>query len=74
MGPGSVIEAGDVPLQVVETPGMRPDHVAYVVGERPGGFGRPRVGGVPRSRLAGRAVPARGSGAEAGRYMYNSNF
>ena len=37
VGEGSVIEAGDVPLQVVETPGLRPDHVAYVVGERPGG-------------------------------------
>lgn len=28
---GSVIEVGDVPLQVIETPGTQPEHVAYVV-------------------------------------------
>jgi glyoxylase-like metal-dependent hydrolase (beta-lactamase superfamily II)/8-oxo-dGTP pyrophosphatase MutT (NUDIX family) len=30
---GEVVELGDVPLRVVGTPGPRPDHVAYVVGE-----------------------------------------
>jgi glyoxylase-like metal-dependent hydrolase (beta-lactamase superfamily II) len=36
VGEGSVIEVGDVPLRVVETPGLRPDHVAFMVGERSG--------------------------------------
>ena len=30
---GEVIEAGDVPIRVVATPGPRPDHVAFVVWE-----------------------------------------
>jgi glyoxylase-like metal-dependent hydrolase (beta-lactamase superfamily II)/8-oxo-dGTP pyrophosphatase MutT (NUDIX family) len=30
---GGVIDGGDVPLRVVATPGPRPDHVAFVVGE-----------------------------------------
>ena len=30
---GEVIDAGDVPLRVVTTPGPRPDHVAFVVGD-----------------------------------------
>jgi glyoxylase-like metal-dependent hydrolase (beta-lactamase superfamily II)/8-oxo-dGTP pyrophosphatase MutT (NUDIX family) len=30
---GEVIDAGDVTLRVVATPGPRPDHVAFVVGE-----------------------------------------
>jgi recombination protein RecT len=30
---GTVIEGGDVPLRVVATPGVRPDHLAFVVGE-----------------------------------------
>jgi glyoxylase-like metal-dependent hydrolase (beta-lactamase superfamily II) len=30
---GDVIDAGDVPLRVVATPGPRADHVAFVVGE-----------------------------------------
>ncbi len=30
---GEVIDDGDVPLQVIATPGPRPDHVALVVGE-----------------------------------------
>lgn len=32
VGDGGAIELGDVPLRVVETPGPRPDHVAFVVG------------------------------------------
>ena len=30
---GEIVDAGDVPLRVVATPGPRPDHVAFVVGE-----------------------------------------
>jgi glyoxylase-like metal-dependent hydrolase (beta-lactamase superfamily II)/8-oxo-dGTP pyrophosphatase MutT (NUDIX family) len=30
---GAVVEVGDVPLRVVATPGPRPDHVVFVVGE-----------------------------------------
>ena len=30
---GEMVELGDVPLQVVATPGPRPDHLAFVVGE-----------------------------------------
>ncbi len=30
---GEVIEAGDVPLGVIATPGPRPDHIAFVVGD-----------------------------------------
>jgi recombination protein RecT len=30
---GEVVDLGDVPLRVVATPGPRPDHVAFVVGE-----------------------------------------
>lgn len=30
---GEVVDMGDVPLRVVATPGPRPDHVAFVVGE-----------------------------------------
>ena len=30
---GDVIDAGDVPMRVVATPGPRPDHVAFLVGE-----------------------------------------
>jgi len=30
---GDVIDAGDVPLRVVATPGLRPDHLAFVVGD-----------------------------------------
>jgi glyoxylase-like metal-dependent hydrolase (beta-lactamase superfamily II) len=29
---GATIDAGDVPLHVVATPGPRPDHLAFVVG------------------------------------------
>lgn len=36
VGEGSVIEVGDVAIRVVETPGLRPDHVSLVVGEGPG--------------------------------------
>ena len=36
VGDGAVIDLGDVPLSVVETPGPRSDHVAFVVGERSG--------------------------------------
>jgi glyoxylase-like metal-dependent hydrolase (beta-lactamase superfamily II)/8-oxo-dGTP pyrophosphatase MutT (NUDIX family) len=35
VGEGSVIEETDVLVRVVETPGLRPDHVAFVVGEGP---------------------------------------
>lgn len=41
LGAGSAIEVGDVVVRVVETPGLRPDHVAYVVGE--GGSGATAV-------------------------------
>ena len=30
---GDVIDAGDVPMRVVTTPGPRPDHVAFIVGD-----------------------------------------
>ena len=30
---GEVIDLGDIPLRVVETPGPRPDHLGFVVGE-----------------------------------------
>jgi glyoxylase-like metal-dependent hydrolase (beta-lactamase superfamily II)/8-oxo-dGTP pyrophosphatase MutT (NUDIX family) len=30
---GEVLDAGDVPLRVVSTPGPRPDHLAFVVGD-----------------------------------------
>jgi glyoxylase-like metal-dependent hydrolase (beta-lactamase superfamily II)/8-oxo-dGTP pyrophosphatase MutT (NUDIX family) len=33
VGDGEVVDLGDVPLRVVATPGPRPDHVAFVVGE-----------------------------------------
>ena len=33
LGDGEVVELGDVPLRVVATPGPRPDHLAFVVGE-----------------------------------------
>jgi glyoxylase-like metal-dependent hydrolase (beta-lactamase superfamily II)/8-oxo-dGTP pyrophosphatase MutT (NUDIX family) len=33
LGDGEVIDLGDVGLRVVATPGPRPDHVAFVVGE-----------------------------------------
>ena len=30
---GEVVDAGDVPLRVVATPGPRPDHLAFVIGD-----------------------------------------
>jgi glyoxylase-like metal-dependent hydrolase (beta-lactamase superfamily II)/8-oxo-dGTP pyrophosphatase MutT (NUDIX family) len=33
LGDGEVVDLGDVSLRVVATPGPRPDHVAFVVGE-----------------------------------------
>jgi len=33
LGDGDVVDIGDVALRVVATPGPRPDHVAFVVGE-----------------------------------------
>ncbi len=33
LGDGEVIDLGDVPLRAIATPGPRPDHVAFVVGE-----------------------------------------
>ncbi len=76
VGEGSVIEVGDVPMRVIETPGLRPDHVAYLVGDgtRPatcGHRGRSRwrarrtVGAGSRGR--GRARPVRGKTPFRGR-------
>ena len=33
VGAGAIIDGGDVPLRVVATPGLRPDHVSFVVGQ-----------------------------------------
>jgi glyoxylase-like metal-dependent hydrolase (beta-lactamase superfamily II)/8-oxo-dGTP pyrophosphatase MutT (NUDIX family) len=56
VGEGSVIEVGDVPLRVVETPGLRPDHVAFVVGEMPDGVRAVIAGDLDGVRGA-RSVP-----------------
>lgn len=33
VGDGEVVDLGDIPMRVVATPGPRPDHVGFVVGE-----------------------------------------
>jgi glyoxylase-like metal-dependent hydrolase (beta-lactamase superfamily II)/8-oxo-dGTP pyrophosphatase MutT (NUDIX family) len=48
---GSVLDAGDVPLRVVATPGPAPEHLAYVVGD-----GRVAVTGDLDGRRGARSV------------------
>ena len=57
---GERIDLGDVPLTVVATPGPRPDHVAFVVGD---GSRRPRR----RPRRAARLADAARAGRRARR-------
>ncbi|HSL34905.1 MAG TPA: MBL fold metallo-hydrolase [Candidatus Limnocylindrales bacterium] len=52
---GEIVPAGDVPLRILVAPGPRPDHVALVIGEEPGG----RVG-AGRAVLTGDLVGGRG--------------
>ncbi len=74
---GEVIDVGDVALRIVATPGPRPDHVAYVVGEGSdvisgdldGGRGARSILGTPDEAAWQRSAAALHSVAPGARWL-----